>query len=408
MATRTLRPHLSHWGAFDAEVEDGALVAIRPFEHDPDPSPLLGNIPASLRHPTRVTQPMVREGWLVNGPGPSERRGAEPFVPVDWDTATELLAGELKRVYAEHGAPAIYGGSYGWASAGRFHHAQSQLHRFLNCLGGYTSSVGAYSHAAGSTILPHVIAPAPTFMFTGTHWRILAEQTDLFVAFGGMPLKNTNVTSGGVFRHRTRDFLQQAAERGAEFVLVGPQRDDLATFVNADWYPISPGTDVALMLALAHTLIVEGLHDRAFLDRYCVGFDRLERYILGSDDGRPKSAEWAAELTEVAAGDIRALARRMAGKRVFITTTWSLQRAEFGEQPPWMAVALAAILGQIGLPGGGYGFGYGSSQRVGEGAALPGLKLPTFGQGRNPVDSFIPVARIADMLHNPGAPFDYD
>ncbi len=204
MATRTLRPHLSHWGAFDAEVEDGELVAIHPFEHDPDPSPLLGNMPASLRHPTRVTQPMVREGWLANGPGPSERRGAEPFVPVDWDTATELLAGELQRVYAEHGAESVYGGSYGWASAGRFHHAQSQLHRFLNCLGGYTRSVGAYSHAAGSTILPRVIAPAPTFMFSGTHWRTLAEQTELFVAFGGMPLKNTNVTSGGVFRHRTR------------------------------------------------------------------------------------------------------------------------------------------------------------------------------------------------------------
>ena len=75
MATRTLRPHLSHWGAFDAEVVDGALVAIHPFEHDPDPSPLLRNVPGSLRHPTRVSQPMVREGWLTNGPGPSERRG---------------------------------------------------------------------------------------------------------------------------------------------------------------------------------------------------------------------------------------------------------------------------------------------------------------------------------------------
>ncbi|HYI14824.1 MAG TPA: molybdopterin dinucleotide binding domain-containing protein, partial [Thermomicrobiales bacterium] len=130
--------------------------------------------------------------------------------------------------------------------------------------------------------------------------------------------------------------------------------------------------------------------------------------ILGTDDGQPKSPEWAAGLTEIAADDIRALARRMAGKRVFITTTWSLQRAEFGEQPPWMAVALAAMLGQIGLPGGGYGFGYGSSQRVGEGVAMAGLKLPTFEQGRNPIDSFIPVARIADMLHNPDAPFDYD
>jgi len=351
---------------------------------------------------------MVREGWLEHGPGPSDRRGAEPFVPVEWDVVIELLAGELRRVYAEHGPQAVYGGSYGWASAGRFHHAQSQLHRFLNCLGGYTRSVDAYSHAAGSVILPHVIAPAPTFLFTGTHWRILAEQTDLFVCFGGMPLKNTNVTSGGVFRHRTRDFLEQAVERGAEFVLVSPQRDDMASFVNASWHPISPGTDVALMLALAHTLIAENLHDRDFLDRYCVGFERLERYILGTDDGQPKSPEWAAALTDIPADEIRALARRMAGKRVFITTAWSLQRAEFGEQPPWMAVAVAAMIGQIGLPGGGYGFGYGSSQRVGEGTAMPGLKLPSFGQGHNPIDSFIPVARIADMLLNPGAPFDYN
>ncbi|MDQ3549288.1 MAG: molybdopterin-dependent oxidoreductase, partial [Chloroflexota bacterium] len=141
---------------------------------------------------------------------------------------------------------------------------------------------------------------------------------------------------------------------------------------------------------------------------YCVGFARLERYILGTDDGQPKRPEWAAALTEIPADDTRTLARRMAGKRVFITTAWSLQRAEFGEQPPWMAVALAAMLGQIGLPGGGYGFGYGSSQRVGEGTALPELTLPSFGQGRNPIDSFIPVARIADMLLNPGEPFDYN
>src|SRR3954452_21662571 len=100
--TRVTRSQLSHWGAYDADVVDGELVGVRPFEHDPNPSPVLGNIASSLRHATRVTQPMVRAGWLDHGPGPSDRRGAEPFVPLTWEAATELLAGELQRVYGEH------------------------------------------------------------------------------------------------------------------------------------------------------------------------------------------------------------------------------------------------------------------------------------------------------------------
>src|SRR5262249_29524862 len=102
--------HLTHWGAFEALVEDGAVVAAHPFAGDPDPSPVLGNIPASLRHRARVTQPMVRAGWLDRGPGPDGRRGAEPFVPVSWATAIELLGRELRRVYDRHGGEAVYGG----------------------------------------------------------------------------------------------------------------------------------------------------------------------------------------------------------------------------------------------------------------------------------------------------------
>src|SRR4051794_36510635 len=105
--TRSIHPQLSHWGAYEAEVADGELVGVHPFAADPNPSPLLGNMASSLQHPTRVAQPMVRQGWLEQGPGPSERRGAEPFVPVSWDTATELLAGELRRVYSELGAEAV-------------------------------------------------------------------------------------------------------------------------------------------------------------------------------------------------------------------------------------------------------------------------------------------------------------
>src|SRR5690606_13983403 len=231
MATRVTRSHLSHWGAFDAIVEDGRLVGIEPFEHDPNPSPMLANIPSSVRHPARIAGPMIRKGWLEHGPGPSERRGAEPFVAVSWDTLTELLAGELGRVYGAFGAPAVYGGSYGWASAGRFHHAQSQIHRFLNVLGGYTASVDSYSHAAGDVILRRAIGSADMLRFASTSWTQIAEHTELFVAFGGIPMKNTMVSNGGVFRHRTQSFLDRMVERGARFVSFSPLRDDIAASV---------------------------------------------------------------------------------------------------------------------------------------------------------------------------------
>ena len=78
----------------------------------------------------------------------------------------------------EHGNEAIYGGSYGWASAGRFHHAQSQLHRFLNCLGGYIRSVNSYSLGAAEVILPHVSATAGC-SHRATAWSVIGEHTEL-------------------------------------------------------------------------------------------------------------------------------------------------------------------------------------------------------------------------------------
>ena len=84
----------SHWGAFSAEVEDGRIVGVRPFERDPDPSHLINAIPDAVHSKSRIAQPMVREGWLKHGPGPSESRGREPFVPVPWDKALDLVAGE--------------------------------------------------------------------------------------------------------------------------------------------------------------------------------------------------------------------------------------------------------------------------------------------------------------------------
>src|SRR5438128_9829568 len=163
--------------------------------------------------------------------------------------------------------------------------------------------------------MPHVVGSMREFLDRATAWSVLERHTELFVCFAGIPLKNTMVSPGGSSRHPAREHLRRTAARGAEFVLVSPQRDDLPDFVSAEWLPLVPGTDVAVMLALAHTLADEGLHDRGFLDQYCVGFDRFEAYLRGAGDGCPKTPEWAERLSGIPAGTIRALARRMAAKR---------------------------------------------------------------------------------------------
>jgi biotin/methionine sulfoxide reductase len=398
-------PHSSHWGAFSVLLRDGDIEIV-PHPGDPDPSPLLGNIPASVSHRARIAEPMIRRGWLERGPGSDRRRGREPFVGVDWSRALDLIAAELRRVYGAHGPRAVFGGSYGWASAGRFHDAPRQLHRFLNMAGGYVRSVNSYSSGAASVILPYVIGPQEAVAGNNVSWDELVAHSSLVLAFGGMALKNNDVGGGGTSEHIARARLRAARRRGAEFHLIGPICDDLPAEVDAVWHPIHPGTDVALMLGIAHTLVTEGLQDRTFLDRFCVGYEIFEAYLLGRSDGRAKDAGWAAAICGLPADEIIRLARRAAGRRTLITCSQSLQRAEHGEQPVWMGLVLAALLGQIGLPGGGFAYALGSTSNTGKPPlAVP---LPTLPIGNNSISDFIPVARIADMLLLPGEPFDYN
>lgn len=398
------RASLAHWGAFTAEVRDGDITAVTPQAGDADPSPLLNNLPGSIRHRSRITGPAVRRGWLREGPGPTDRRGDDEYVAVSWDELTDLLAGELRRVIDAHGNEAIYGGSYGWASAGRFHHAQSQVHRFLKLIGGYTSSRHSYSLGATGVIMPRVVGTHDDLFKRSTHWDVIVEHTDLLVAFGGIALKNTGINHGGTTAHPARAALRRFRARGGHIVSFSPLRDDVDG--EHEWHAPVPGTDVAIMLALAHVLATEGLADREFLDTYCVGYERFERYLLGADDGVPKSPAWAAAISGLAVEEITALARRMAAGRTLVTVSWSLQRIRHGEQAPWMGLTLAAMLGQIGLPGGGFGHGYGSMNEPG--LAPLRFRLPVLPQGHNPVSTFIPVAAVSDMLLAPGQDYDYN
>ncbi|QBI52380.1 molybdopterin-dependent oxidoreductase [Streptomonospora litoralis] len=406
----TSHPTSSHWGTYDVLVAGGRVVGVRPGADDEDPPPISRNTPGAQHHETRVAAPAVRRRWLDGGPGPDPVRGTpgDEYVEVDWDTALDLLAAELDRVRREHGNAAIYGGSYGWASAGRFHHSQSQIHRFLNTVGGYTRSRNTYSHACVEVLMPHVVGMGglADLLERAPTWEAVARHTELVVTFGGLRLSNTWNASGGRTRQTAAAGMRTAAEKGVRTVSVSPLRDDTIEEMGAEWLAADPGTDTAVQLALMHTLFDEGLADFGFLDRYTVGADILRRYVMGERDGVAKTPEWAEDLCRLPAGALRDLARRMAAGRTLVNVGWSVQRTRFGEQPLWGGVALAACLGQIGLPGGGFATGYGSTGNYAGGSTPSGL--PRFLQGANPVDSAIPVARVADMLLHPGEPFDFD
>ncbi|WP_207537105.1 molybdopterin-dependent oxidoreductase [Sabulicella rubraurantiaca] len=391
-------PHASHWGFFDAVVRDGRFVEARPFARDPMPPRLVAATPATVHSEARIDRPYVRKGWL-EGRRAGHARGGDPFVPVSWDRITRLLAEEVAQTRAEHGDNALFGGSYGWASAGRFHHAKTQLQRYLALGGGYTTSVNAYSYATAQALLPHVLGDVEVLLGRMTDWSAIARHARFMLCLGGLAEKNGQVTSGAAAQTYVPN-MRAAAEAGVRFVNVSPFRGDTMEAIGAEWVPIRPGTDTALLLAMIRHILDRGLEDREFLATHVTGWDRF----AASLDGR--TPKWAEGITGVPAATIRRLAEECAGQPTMLTAAWSLQRADHGEQPYWALVALACALGSIGKPGQGVGFGYGSSGGIGNPRReLPSVSMPA---APNPVRDFIPVGRITELLENPGGTMAYN
>lgn len=396
----------TQWGVYDVTVIDGEMTAVQGIEQDPNPSPIGEALIDTTVHATRIARPAIRRGWLAQPDRNRQLRGVDEFLDVPWDEALELAAHEIDRVRRECGNKAIFAGSYGWASAGRFNHAQSQLHRFINLIGGSTRGAGTYSTGAAQAILPHVVAPWHQMELEQTTWADITQHTQVMLAFGGLPLRNTQVAYGGITEHHTRQGMQRAVRNGTQFISASPVAQDTPKWLQADWISLRPGTDVALMLGIAYVLETQGLTDREFLASHCVGYPQFRAYLVGETDGVPKDPRWASAITDIDATVIQELARTLAGKRSFVTAAWSLQRAHHGEQPYWMVVTLAAMLGQVGLPGGGFGFGYAAEGHIG--SDWRRFHWATHSKGRNPTGFAIPVARIADMLLNPDTEFDFN
>ena len=193
MPNRTLKNQLLFIGeAIMRRLRMVKLVGMKPYEKDRDPSSIANGILDSVDDELRVKVPHIRKGYLreirkelanskmsITGKRSREKRGSDDFVAVSWEEAIDIVSFEMNRIKKKYKNKSFFAGSYGWGSAGRFHHAQSQLHRFFNSYGGYTKSVNTYSYAASETIMPHVIGLSyRKFLDTHTDWNNIKDNSE--------------------------------------------------------------------------------------------------------------------------------------------------------------------------------------------------------------------------------------
>jgi len=385
-----------------ATVEYGRVTNVSPL---PQLFGYVSNIegmPDRTYNKARIRYPMVRRDFLAKREN-SDRtdRGRGDFVRVSWDEALSLVASELERVKGTFGNEALYTAKSSWGTNhAMLHRNEAMLHKFFNVYGGSTRFVGNYSNWALSVILPRVGWSSTS---ATNDWPVLRQNAKRIVLWSVDPMTTGRVRTAGYNASQWRD-LQGS---GIDVICIDPVRNTTARHLGAEWIGVRPGTDVALALGMMHTLLDENLHDQAFLDKYTVGWPQFRDYLLGTNDGQAKTAAWAAGISGIAEAKIKELARRMAADRTFIVCGWGTQRQHHGEHAIWSLVALASMLGQIGLPGGGVTFGHHAS---GDGG-FPGAKMPQVGgitAGQNPIKTYFPIARFVDAFLNPGKTIDYN
>ncbi|MGF1788816.1 molybdopterin guanine dinucleotide-containing S/N-oxide reductase [Photobacterium swingsii] len=405
------------WGALLVTVKDGKIVSSTNALPQTVENSLQSTAADQVHTKARVKYPMVRKGFLANPEQPAGKRGDDEFVRVSWDEALNLIHKQESRIRGEYGAESVFAGSYGWRSSGVLHKAQTLLQRYMTMAGGYTGHLGDYSTGAAQVIMPHVVGSIEVYEQQTTH-DVVLETSDVVVLWGLNPLNTLKIawssTDGSGL-----EFFHKLKKSGKTIIAIDPMRSETIEFFgeNAEWIAPHPGTDVAMMLGIAHSLVAKNQHDVEFLNTYTAGYDKFEAYLLGKTDGVEKTPEWAASVCGVPAKQLEVLADIFSKNRTMLMAGWGIQRQQYGEQKHWMVVTLASMLGQIGLPGGGFGFSYhysngGNPTR--DAGVLPAMSAAIGGTGASGARSAtsgkynFPAARIVEALENPMGTYQHN
>lgn len=345
----------------------------------------------SMRHriyaPDRIKYPMRRVG----------KRGEGKFERISWDEALDEVAKRLGDTIKKHGNESVYlnygTGNLGAVLSKSWPTGATPIARLMNSLGGYLNHYGTYSDAMIDMALPY------TF---GDGWVSGNPVSDivnskLVVFFGNNP-GATRMSGGGIIH----DLIEARQKSGVKVIVVDPRYTDTAATVADEWIPIRPGTDTALISALAYVMITEDLVDNDFIRRCTIGFDEdsmpegvpagnsYKSYILGKGkDGTAKTPEWAAKITGIPQRRIIQLAREIGtAKPCYISQGWSVQRQANGEQNCRAVSMLPILTGNVGVQGGNTGAresGYG----------VPFASFPTLS---NPVKTSISCFMWTDAI----------
>ncbi|WMY75802.1 DMSO/selenate family reductase complex A subunit [Buttiauxella selenatireducens] len=312
-------------------------------------------------HPDRLKYPMKRVG----------KRGEGKFERISWDEATTLIADNLKRITAKYGPASRYV-HVGTAVSGGTFSGDSMVRRLLNLTGGYLQYYHSVSMGNTAAATPYTYGVAAS----GSSLDTLSE-TPLVILWG----HNTTETIFGHSNH----YYQKMKQNGTRFIVIDPRYSDTVSSLADQWIPLRPSTDNALMDAMMYVIISENLHDKAFIERYTLGFDEasmpegvpanesLVAYLMGAKDGIKKTPEWAEPITHVPAQTIRQLARDYATtKPAALIQGWGPQRHNCGERTARGSTILATITGNVGVKGGwAAGYGGDASRKFTTGPEMP-------------------------------------
>jgi len=359
------------------DVKDGRITRIRPLHYDakysaeelkpwmieargkvfkPTMKVLLPPFSVAYKKrvysPNRILYPLKRVDWNPDGERNPQNRGKSKFVRISWDEAVEVVANEIKRIHKKYDPYAILCQADGHGETKTVHGPHGCNVRLLELLGGYTlqtrnpdSWEGWYwgaKHAWG-------MEPWVGMMWPQTNcFKDIAENTDMILFWGCDP----ETTPLGFGQQTPSQLCYWFTELGIKCIYVCPDLNYGAA-VHADkWVPVRPNTDAALQLAIAYIWITEGTYDKDYVATHTFGFDKFEEYVLGKEDGVPKTPEWSSPLCGVPTQTIKTLAREWASRRTSIAhqAGGSYIRSAYSTEPARLEVLLLAMQG-LGKPG---------------------------------------------------------
>jgi molybdopterin guanine dinucleotide-containing S/N-oxide reductase-like protein len=358
------------------DVKDGKIVRVRPLHYDLkykkedfNPwkftrngitlEPLMKTLlpPFSLAYkkrtysPNRIKYPLKRVDWDPNGERNPQNRGKSKFVRISWDEAATIVANEIKRIHKQYGPLGILVQADGHGECKNINAPHGNSTLLLHRMGGFTQQVrnpdsweGWYwgaKHVWGPGLVGNQY-PADNFV------KEITENCDMGLFWGCDP-ETTPWGFTGQFASRLCYFWKEA---GIKQVYICPDLNYGAA-VHADkWIPILPNTDAAMQLAIIYTWTKEGTYDKAYVKTHTVGMDKVQAYVLGEEDGIPKTPEWASKKCGVPEWTIKALAREFAAKITSIAhyCGGSYVRGPYSHEPARLECILLGMQG-LGKPG---------------------------------------------------------